>query len=111
MDDSLGITQVGSLHGMYTRDSSSGIATLRALSAVRRVASQTSYTVGVCCLHLCAGWSHSFGYPQFMDRNLTVLCQDSDTTLAKVSYWGQIIFPQRFLWRDGLSPFLFANFS
>ena len=103
-------TQVGSLQSMHTRDSSSGIATLLALSAVWHAASLCKWLQWKCCLHFCGGLCHSFGYPQFRDRNLTVLCQGSNTTLVKVSYWGQIVFPQRFLWRDGLSPFFILNF-
>ena len=44
-------------------------------------------------------------------RNLSALCRSVGTTFGKEPYWGQIAFTQIYLWRGGLSPFLFANFS
>ena len=46
-----------------------------------------------------------------MGRNLSALCRSVGTTLVKELIWGQIAFTQIYLWRGGLSPFLFANFS
>ena len=46
-----------------------------------------------------------------MGRNLSALCRSVGTTLVKEPSWGQIAFTQTYLWRGGLSPFLFANFS
>ena len=45
-----------------------------------------------------------------MGRNLSALCRSVGTTFVKEPYWGQIAFTQIYLWRGGLSPFLFAIF-
>ena len=46
-----------------------------------------------------------------LGRNLSALCRSVGTTLVKEPFWGQIAFTQIYLWRGGLSLFLFANFS
>ena len=45
-----------------------------------------------------------------MGHNLSALGRSEGTTLVKEPIWGQIAFTQIYLWRCGLSPFLFANF-
>ena len=62
-------------------------------------------------------WSHlvpaglTTSVSTVMGRHLSALCRSVGTTLVKEPFWGQIAFTQIYLWRGGLSPFLFANFS
>ena len=59
---------------------------------------------------LSAGWSHDSGIHSFWVATTLRSAKGVGTTLVKETFWGQIAFTQIYLWRGGLSPFLFVNF-
>ena len=86
------------------RDVYSGVATLLALCA-GLTCRLTLRVLWMCGLYFVpAGLTTSVSH-------LSALCRSVGTTLVKEPYRGQIAFPRIYLWRGGLSPFLFTNFS
>ena len=60
---------------------------------------------------LSAGRSHNFGIHSFWVATTLRSAEVWGPHLLKKPYQGQIAFTQIYLWRGGLFPFLFANFS